>query len=336
MLLLQITVLLCIVDLLNAGDGKISFLVLGDWGGFNYHPYVTPGQKKTSVGMNTVAKEMNIDGILALGDNFYHEGVENEASSRFLDTWANVYTGEALQKDWFVIAGNHDHYGNVTGQIEYSKHNSRWRFPDLYHAHSFESDDKSVTVDVILLDTVELAGNLATSDDKDPKYFDPLPSMPKEYAATQWEWLEEKMQSSTADFLLVGGHFPVYSVCSHGNNPTLVDNLKPLLEKYGAHYMSGHDHCLEHLQENNVSYVLSGLGDVCCYEASNIDNVPKDTLQWYADAKYRLKDNRELAGGFTAMSFAGGLMSITYHDQDGEVLFTSTPVRTRDRETRSY
>ena len=32
----------------------------------------------------------------------------------------------------------------------------------------------------------------------------------------QWEWLEGAMAASTADYLWVGGHYPVWSVCTHG------------------------------------------------------------------------------------------------------------------------
>ena len=51
------------------------------------------------------------------------------------------------------------------------------------------------------------------------------------------------MAASTADYLFVAGHYPVYSGCSHGSTSSLISWLKPLLEKYGAHYLSGHDHC---------------------------------------------------------------------------------------------
>lgn len=80
-------------------------------------------------------------------------------------------------------------------------------------------------------------------------YFNPLPLLTKAHAEAQWAWLESELKASTADYIMVGGHYPVYSVCEHGNTDTLVVNLKPLLVQYGAHYMSGHDHCMEHFVE---------------------------------------------------------------------------------------
>lgn len=48
----------------------------------------------------------------------------------------------------------------MSAQVEYSKDNARWHFPSLYHSKSFVSDD-GVTVDVILIDTVDLAGTVS-------------------------------------------------------------------------------------------------------------------------------------------------------------------------------
>jgi hypothetical protein len=44
--------------------------------------------------------------------------------------------------------------------------------------------------------------------------------------------IENTLAASTADFLIVGGHYPVWSVCEHGPTTVLVNQLKPLLEKY--------------------------------------------------------------------------------------------------------
>lgn len=48
----------------------------------------------------------------------------------------------------------------------------------------------------------------------------------------QQKWLEETLAESDADYVIVGGHYPVYSVCEHGTNVNMVANLQPLLEKY--------------------------------------------------------------------------------------------------------
>ena len=143
-----------------------------------------------------------------------------------------------------------------------------------YHSKSFTSSGSAVKVDVILLDTIDLCDMNQAASEEEPGYFDPLPLRTRGDAAdngAQWSWLEQQMAASTADYLIVGGHFPVYSVCDHGPNPTLIEHLRPLLIQYGAHYLSGHDHCMIHMQEPGeaVNYVLSGIGDTCCYESSN-------------------------------------------------------------------
>ena len=62
-------------------------------------------------------------------------------------------------------------------------------------------------------------------------------------------WLEDTLQKSTADWLFVCGHHPVYSAGRHGPTPRLVNQLRPLLEKYKvAAYFCGHDHNLQHIQ----------------------------------------------------------------------------------------
>ena len=59
-------------------------------------------------------------------------------------------------------------------------------------------------------------------------------------AQTQYEWIESTLKESTADFLIVAGHYPVYSIAEHGSTAGLVEKLKPMMEKYNVTaYFSG-------------------------------------------------------------------------------------------------
>ena len=67
-----------------------------------------------------------------------------------------------------------------------------------------------------------------------------------ELANSQWSWIEDELKNSRDQYLIVGGHFPVWSVAEHGPTKCLVERLKPLLEKYEANtYLCGHDHNLQ-------------------------------------------------------------------------------------------
>ena len=311
----------------------LNFLAIGDWGGAPAPAYHTPGQRQAAEGMGKVAAELNAQFVLALGDNFYFSGVENAESARFEHTWDKVYSAQSLQVPWYVIAGNHDHKGNVSAQIEYTAvdPSSRWQFPSLYHKQSFK-DEGGVTMDVILIDTVQLCDMNQAADESVAGYFDPLPPKAKDFSSAssdQWLWIENEMANSKADYLIVGGHFPVYSVCQHGPTQTLIDHLKPLLDKYNAHYLSGHDHCLNHFQEGQTNYVLTGLGDTCCYSTDNLANtaIPAGALKWYTGRGH--KESWKIIAGFTSFAADAQAMTITYHDGKGDVLFKADPVPKR-------
>jgi len=317
-------------------NGSINFCAIGDWGGREWFPYFTYAQRQTAIGMGKVADTIDSQFVVALGDNFYHSGVEKGDSYRFKRTFEDVYSAASLTKiPWYVIGGNHDHYGNITAQIAYSQEHpdGRWVFPSLYHSHSFTAPDNSFTIDLILIDTVDLCGNNAVQDEHAEGYFDPLPLMDKSDAKKQWNWIEDQMKASTADYLLVGGHFPVYSACSHGPTETLIRHLKPLLQQYNAHYLSGHDHCMMHYEEEDVHFVLSGMGDECCYEAPNDReaharlNPEPGSLKWLISKEN--KDLYQAIGGFTSFQATAQEMKIQYHDHRGNVLFTADPLPPR-------
>ena len=86
------------------------------------HCKVLLGQTTDMIKTPVVVKVSTDVNSLALGDNFYTTGVKSVNDPRFLHTFENVFTADSLQAPNFsfkVIAGNHDHKGNVTAQIDY-------------------------------------------------------------------------------------------------------------------------------------------------------------------------------------------------------------------------
>lgn len=67
----------------NAGDNSLAFLVIGDWGGLPLAPYATYVEQSCAKQMGLKAKENKTDFTLALGDNFYYDGVESVHDKRF-------------------------------------------------------------------------------------------------------------------------------------------------------------------------------------------------------------------------------------------------------------
>lgn len=80
----------------------------------------------------------------------------------------------------------------------------------------------------------------------------------------QQRWLDAELARSTAPWKIAFTHVPPYSSGSHGNNPALIDQLVPLLERHGVQMLlAGHDHDYERTRPiRGVTYVVSGGG--CC------------------------------------------------------------------------
>ncbi|XP_048473841.1 tartrate-resistant acid phosphatase type 5-like isoform X1 [Rhincodon typus] len=286
----------------------IRFLAIGDWGGLPYSPFTTPVEKRTARQMGVVVEFMGADFVLSLGDNFYYNGVNSVTDKRFQETFEEIFSAKSLKDvPWFVVAGNHDHLGNVTAQIEYSKVSKRWNFPHYYYDLNFTIKDSNTTVTILMLDTVLLCGN---SDDFQGKE----PEAPKDYnvANAQLEWIRDKLKNSRSDFLIVAGHYPVWSIAEHGPTRCLVKKLYPLLTQYKiSAYFCGHDHNLQFIQDSNgIGYVLSGAGNFMENSTKHKDHVPKEWLKFfYADISS--------LGGFVYVEITSDEMTITFFEALG-------------------
>jgi len=157
----QVVALLLFACVSASLAAELNFLVVGDWGGESSYPYTTDIQTKVATAMARVAPQENVSFIIGIGDNFYDEGIQgNDHSPRFEYTWQKVYTEKSLQVPWYLMAGNHDHIGNVSAEIAYSKIDPthRWHYPDFWYNQTYHSG--SLSVDIIYIDTVIWADKL--------------------------------------------------------------------------------------------------------------------------------------------------------------------------------
>lgn len=299
-------------------NDSLNFMVLADWGGQSTSPFVTPCEVNVAKQMGILASSYESQFVLALGDNFYYFGVTSVDDPRFNETFEDVFTADSLQVPWYLVAGNHDWHGSVQAQIDYSKVSKRWNFPSFYYMLRYQIPSSKETVTFIMIDTVMLCGN---TDDSDVLQ---QPTKPKDLLMVekQFAWIEDQLKATMNDtYVIVAGHYPVWSIAEHGPTDCLVNGLRPMLIKYNVNaYFSGHDHNLQHIKEDNssVEYFVIGSAHVVDSSVAHKADVP---ATW---VKFHYADEASL-GGFSYMEATPSGMDFTFADgRAGKSLYHAT------------
>lgn len=304
---------------LIAGSDSLDFLVMGCWGGVSNAPYTTRQQRNVAASMNAEAQSTGAKFALALGDNFYFNGVTSVDDPRFQQTFEDVFTGSALSAsngfNFKVVAGNHDYLGSVDAQIEYSSRNPRWDFPAKYYTFTEHSDGKQVQF--VMIDVKVLAGASSTLEEIPGDQL-PGPECPVA-AGDQLSWLEQTLASSTADYIIVAGHYPMYSVSPHGPTTKLQREVLPMLRQYKVSaYLSAHDHSMQHIDVGDgVEYHVIGASSIYVTAQPNAGTIAAGQLKYFGAPKN---------GGFATVHVSSSGMQIKHLDGDGQVLHTG-PVK---------
>jgi len=300
---------------------------MGDWGGSENSPYTTSAEVNTAKAMNSAAATLGAQFSLVLGDNFYSHGIKGDyTDSRFKDTFEDCFVGDSLSNSsgfqFHVVAGNHDHRGNVPAQIEYTKHSARWNFPDYHHSISKTAPDGS-TIDILLIDTVQLSGNSQLNDeDTDSLRGSELLGPADPLAATnQLEWLDAQLKASTADYIIVGGHYPVFSIAEHGpTNALQPSNFPYLRDNRVSAYMCGHEHNEQHIDVGDgTQYHVIGSAHSADKSTAHASTVKSEYVKFHGTPK----------GGFATVSISKAGMVVKHLDQTGEVIYTAPAIAPR-------
>jgi len=318
-----------------SGGAPLTFVAFGDWGcgPSNCHLPNDEGHSPASVNANLVAQEMakaagetDAKFVVALGDNFYWRGVSSENDPLFKTVFEDRFKQPELQVPWFVILGNHDHYGNADAQLLYSQsgRDKRWVLPNYFWSTEQHVEGgrvlQLVMIDTVLLDEeISRAGLLEKIESghvpqESLAMWDARSAQRMRAGQEQLLWLEGVLYSSKADWLVVCGHYPIFSGGEHGSTPSLVSRVKPLLERYGVDaYLSGHDHTLQHLSEGGVEYYVSGNGAL----NGEVEALP-ETMFAAVDP------------GFSVHQVSGDVMKTTFVDHKGTPLYSHVARRKRN------
>jgi acid phosphatase len=273
-------------------EAAFSFLVVGDWGHAN-----SEGQRQVARAMGIAARRDRARFVVSTGDNFYPKGVSGVSDPLWKEAFESVYADNGLQGPWYPVLGNHDHKGVVAAEREYSAVSSRWSMPADYYRHT-EVLGSGNLVEFFLLDTLPLS---RAGDGFMTRLFEPG-------AATQLSWLNAALAESKAMWKIVVGHHPVFSAGPHGNTPTLIAALKPLFDRHHvAAYINGHDHNLQHIIVDGVSYLTCGAGS----EAHRIAHPEESAFS-------------AAVPGFMVVKMTPSAILITFLDARAQVLYHAT------------
>jgi tartrate-resistant acid phosphatase type 5 len=255
---------------------SFCFFTIGDWG------RKTNNLINVAKSMDKLSQSYKPYFILSLGDNFYPNGVKDSNDPKWNELYTDIFTGKDLFCPWYSILGNHDYKLNPYAQIDYylEKKDNRWTMPSRYYTFSYKFNKK--TIQIVALDTVELSF-LHTSLYLNSTQMDKF-NINVDSSNIQLKWLIDTLSSSTADWLIVIGHYHMYSSSYYSNNTELISLLKHIFSKYNVDmYICGHCHILEHLYDSNINFIISGAGSMTssydkCFQSKFIYNTNGYTI----------------------------------------------------------
>lgn len=144
--------------------------------------------------------------------------------------------------------------------------------------------------------------------------------------SAQWNWVEHAMNSSYADWIIVVGNHPVWSVGPSGPTWALAERLSPMMEAAGVSlYIGGKDHMLEHFRPSPrgayVDYLVVGSGayfnDTEPWSTLHAEDCPDGALE------FQYVDGTGFANVRVNHAYANtpGLMKVSFYDSNGDLLY---------------
>ena len=241
---------------LKVVDKSLNFLVLGDWGRNGEY-----FQKEVALQMSKAAATIDSEFVISVGDNFYPIGVQSTQDPQWKASFEDIYFNYHLQTPWYLALGNHDYYGNIQAQIDYSKISRRWNLPSNYYKETVELKDGSKLL-LIFIDTSPFINSYYS------KGKEMAEKVKQQDTIAQKKWLMETLQEADASikWKIVIGHHPMYSGGKRKDSQDTKDieaTFAPIFDQYKVDaYFCGHEHDLQVIRPKGrfTTQFLSGAG----------------------------------------------------------------------------
>ena len=274
---------------LSYPDG-FAFYALGDTG------LASERRQRVLKQLDRQNKLVSADMIFLLGDNFYNAGVTSIDDANWKLHFEQPFSAERYRCPFYACLGNHDYYGNVAAQIEYSQSSKRWQMPAAYYSFEHPIGDGK-KAEFFVLDTTPIEeGDYSTG--------------------AQVRWLDQKLQKSQADWKIVVGHHPLFTGGEHGRSRRNYRHLVPILDKHQIDlYICGHDHDLQlHDTGRGWLHLVSGAG-------SKLRSV-----SWVDTTLFAKADS-----GFARVRLTGETLGIEIFGTTGLLFSHEKPLKQRNR-----
>ncbi len=217
---------------------EMTIWILGDCG------TASTNQRKVRDAYYNYIGENHTDMILFLGDNAYEDGTDLEYQSALFE---NMYEHKLKNTVSYSCLGNHDgHSANSNSQT--GPYYDIFTFPKMGEAGGTPSGTEAYysfdygNVHFISLDSYETDRSAGGS---------------------MYNWCENDIQNTTAEWIVAFWHHPAYSKGSHDSDTEsrlkeMRQNFVPMLESNGVDLvLSGHSHSYERSYFINGHYGLS-------------------------------------------------------------------------------
>lgn len=289
---------------LTVPDSSLNFLVIGDWGRCGEF-----FQKEVAEQLSFASVSGDASFIISTGDNFYPKGVASIDDPLWNKSYENIYTQYSLQKDWYVVLGNHDYKINPEAEVEYSKKSSRWIMPSRYYSVKMPIDGDTTTKALFVF---------IDSNPFIEKYYNDSEygkMVKTQDTSAQKKWLAKVLADTdpTIKWKFVVGHHPLDTSGKRIKSPETLQfrkTMEPLFKQFNVDaYICGHEHQLEYIKPAGPTHhFISGAGS----EAREV----KGNL---AESQFKASDH-----GFMLFSITKNRMKMQIINWEGKILYNQS------------